>query len=147
MAEGDGVVYNNFKERVMEGAFDLTSDTIKIALVSGYTANIDTHTAWNTTSAPGSLEFAATGNYTEKTLTSLAVTQDDANDRGKFDAADVTWSSLNLSATSASPSHAVMYKDHATATDELICYWEVTTASNGGNYTLQFNTAGILTIS
>lgn len=147
MAEGDGAVYNNFKERVMEGAFNLTADTIMMSLVAGYTPDIDTHTAWNTTSAPGSLEFAATGNYTAATLASLAVTQDNTNDRGVFDAADVTWSSLNLGASSASPSHAVLWKDHATATDELICYWEVTTASNGGNYTLQFNTAGIITIT
>ena len=147
MAEGDGVVYNNFKERLMEAAFNLTSDTIKISLVTGYAPDIDTHTAWNTTSAPGSLEFSATGNYTAKSLANLAVTQDNTNDRGKFDADDVTWSSLNLGASSASPSHAVLWKDHATATDELICYWEVTTASNGGNYTLQFNTAGVITIS
>lgn len=144
MAEGDGALYNNFKEQVMEGVFNLASggDTLKIALVSSYTPNIDTHTAWSDAS---SNELTGTG-YTAGgiTLTSQDVTQDDSNDRGVFNAADVTWSGLNA----GTPSHAVLYDDTVTSpVDALIGYWEVTTASNGGDYTLQFATAGIITLS
>lgn len=146
MAEGDGAIYNNTKAKLLEGEFDLKDNTIKVSLVAGYTPDIDTDTAWNTTSAPGSLEFSATGNYTAATLAGGTVTVDTANDRGKFDGTDVTWSSLNLNNTSASPSHAVMWDD-THASDLLVAYWEVTTATNGGNYTLQWNTAGIITLS
>ena len=148
MAEGDGAVYNSFKADVLKAEFNLANgqDTLKMSLVAGYVPNIDTDIDWATTAAPGSVEFSATGNYTAATLANQAVSTDTANNRGKFDADDVTWSSLNLNNTSASPSHAVLWDD-THATKGLICYWEVTTASNGGNYTLQFNTAGILTIS
>ena len=82
------------------------------------------------------------------TLTSQDVTQDNTNDRGIFDAADVTWTGLNIAGTSASPSHAILYDDTVTApADALIAYWEVTTATNGGDYTLQFNATGIITLT
>ena len=148
MAEGDGAIYNNFKEQVMEGVFNLASggDTLKVALVTGYAPDIDTHTAWS--DASGS-EVTGTG-YSAGgvTLTSQDVTQDNTNDRGIFDAADVTWTGLNIAGTSASPSHAILYDDTVTApSDALIAYWEVTTATNGGDYTLQFNATGIITLT
>jgi len=146
MAEGDGAIYNKFKEQVLLGEVDLVDDTLKVALVAAYTPDIDTHTAWATTAAPGSLEFATDGNYSAATLGSASATVDTDNDRAAFDGADVTWSSLNLGSSSASPSHAVMYDD-THASDLLVCYWEVTTASNGGNYTLQFNATGIMTLT
>ena len=140
MAEGDGALYNNFKHQVMEAEFDLLSDTIKVALVTGYSPNIDTHTQWS--DASGS-EESGTG-YTAggETLGSVTVIQDNANDRGVFDGADVTWTGLDV----GTPSHAIMYDD-THASDLLIAYWELTTASNGGNYTLQWNAVGIVTLT
>ena len=140
MAEGDGAIYNNFKEQVMEGEFNLLTDVIKVALVTGYTPDIDTHTAWADVSAN---EESGTG-YTAggETLGSVTVTQDDTNDRGVFDGADVTWTGLDV----GTPSHAIMYDD-THASDLLIAYWEVTTASNGGDYTLQWNASGIILLT
>lgn len=148
MAEGDGTIYNKFKAVLMNAGFDLSSDTVKVALVkSGYTPNIDTDTKWTATAGPGATEFTTTtGNYAQATLTGLSVSTDTANDRGKWDAADVTWSTLNLSATSATPGYAVMYDD-THVSDLLIAYFELATATNGGDYTLQWNTAGIITVS
>lgn len=142
MAEGDGAIYNNFKEQVMEGVFNLASGghTIKVGLVTGHTPDIDAHTQWADVSAN---EESGTG-YTAggATLGSQDVTQDNANDLGKFDGADITWSGLDV----GTPSHAIMYDDTA-AGDELIAYWELTTASNGGDYTLQWNASGIITLT
>jgi len=146
MAEGDGVIFNSFKGGLLGGGFDLANDTLKISLVAAYTPDIDADTAWTTTTDPGSLEFAATGNYAAATVAGNSVSTDTSNNHGAFDANDITWSSLNLGASSASPSHAVLWDD-THASDALICYWEVTTASNGGNYTLQFNAAGLITLS
>jgi hypothetical protein len=144
MAEGDGACYNNFKEELMEGLYNLSSGNIRVALVTGYTPNIDTHRLW--TDASGN-EIAGTG-YTAngKLLTALAVTQDDTDDEGVFDAGDVTWTGLN--ATAGEPNYAVMYDDDATGTraDALIAYWSITTATNGGDYTLQWATEGIINI-
>lgn len=150
MAEGDSTgVYNNFKEQVMEGIFNLASggDTLKIALVTGYTPDIDAHTVWTDVSTK---ECAGTG-YSAggATLTSQDVTQDDANDRGKFDAADVTWSSLTLTTpTSGTPGHAVLYDDTPTTpADPLVCSWVLgATTTNGGDYTISFSSDGVLYI-
>jgi len=142
MAEGDGTVYNIFKERLMEGMFDLVNDAVKVALVTGYSPNIDTHTVW--THASGA-EVTGTG-YTAggKALAGKSVTMDTTDDEGVFDASNVTWTGLNA----GTPSHAVMYDDEVTSplVDPLMAYWIVTTPSNGGNYTLQWNTEGIINI-
>lgn len=145
MAQGDGRVYRSFKKRLMEGAFDLSSDTIKCALVSGYTQDDDGHAVWGDVSAS---EITDTS-YTAQTLTGLSVasvgTGTGTSVKGKWDAADVTFSSL----TCTDPSHAILYDDSVTGTaaDALIAAFELTTTTNGGNYTLSWNASGILTIS
>lgn len=145
MAEGDGAIYNNFKEQLMEGVFNLLSDTLTLTLHTGYTPNIDTHTVWADVSAT---EYSTAGNYTAggKTLGTVTVVQDDTNDRGVFDAANATWTALGP-LSPATPSHAIL-KDNTAANDELICYWELgTTATNGGDYTLTFHADGIILLT
>lgn len=140
MAQGDGALYNEFKEQLMLGTMDMDTHTFKMILVTGYTPNIDTHDGLSDVTAA---QISGTG-YTAggATLGSLTVTKDTTNDRAAWDAADVTWNSLNA----GTPSHAILYND-SHASDCLVGYWEVTTASNGGNYTLQFGAAGIVTLT
>ena len=149
MAEGDGVIYNNFKHQVMEGEFDLLNDTIKVMLLNGYTPNIDTHTTKTEAIAGATGECAGTG-YSAggETLAGNAVTLDAANDRGKFDATDLTWSGFLLTTpVSGIPSHAVMYDD-THASELLIAYWALgTTVTNGGDYTLQWGADGIILLT
>lgn len=145
MAEGDGAIYNNFKEQVMESEFNLLSDTLKLILVSGHTPNIDTHTQYTDVSGD---EYGTGSGYTAggATLSSVTVTQDDTNDRGVFDAADVTWSSLGA-LSPATPSHCILYDD-THASDLLVAYWEIgSTATNGGDYTIQWNANGIILLT
>lgn len=142
MAQGDIVFYNNFKEQLNKKALDMVNDVIKVTLHTGYTPNIDTHQVWADVSAT---EYATGGNYTAGgvTLANKAVTQDDTNDRAKFDADDAAWTSLTLSP--ATPSHAII---RDTTTDCLIGYVVLgTTATNGGNYTIQWATSGIYLLS
>jgi len=147
MAEGDGYIYNNFKEQVMEGQFNLASggDDVRVLLVSGHSPDIDTHTQYSDVSGDEygtGLGYTVTG----ESLTSQDTTQDDTNDLGKFDAANLTWSSLGA-LSPAIPSHAIMY-DFTHASDLLICYWELgVTATNGGDYTLQWGASGIITLT
>lgn len=140
MAQGDGALYNEFKEELLKGLVDLDGHTFKMILVTGYTPNIDSHNAYSDVSA---YELSGTG-YSAggATLGSLTVTKDTANDRAVFDAADVTWTSISA----GTPSHAILY-DESHASDCLVAYWEVTTATNGGNYTLQFGADGVLTLA
>ena len=147
MAEGDGAIFNNFKEQLMEEFFNLANgaDTVQLSLHVAEAPNIDSDTQYSDVVGT---EYAAAGNYATKgkTLTGQDTTQDDANDRGKFDATDPTWSSLGPLDT-ATPSDAILW-DETAAGDELICYWELgTTATNGGDYTLAFGATGIILLT
>jgi hypothetical protein len=147
MAEGDGAIYNNFKEQVMESIFNLSSggDTIKLTLHSSYTPDIDTHTQWADVSAS---DYGTASGYTAggATLANQDTTQDNTNDRGKFDADNVTWSSLGA-LDPATPAACIL-RDDTAAGDELICYWTLgTTATNGGDYTIAFGANGIILLT
>ena len=140
MAQGDASVHNNFKEQLMLKTIDCVNDTFNVAMyTASYTWSVDgTNMAYSATNEISASGYSAGG----ATLASKTVTQDDTNDRAAWDAADVTWTSL----AAASPRHAVLYDD-TTATKWVLIHWELATDSNGGNYTLQFNTNGILLLS
>lgn len=140
MAEGDASVHNNFKEQLLKKTIDCVNDTFKMALFTAtYTWSVDgADTAYSATN-----EIVASG-YTAggATLGTKTVTQDDANDRASWDAPDVSWTAL----AAASPRHAILYDD-TTATKWVLIHWELATDSNGGDYTLQFHTNGILLLT
>lgn len=141
MAEGDGHVFNNFKEQLMLKTIDLVNDTIKVALYSDAFAAGDIDGAAPAYSATN--EISASG-YTAggAALASKAVAQDDTNDRASWDAADVTWTNL----ATATIQQAIPYDD-TTATKWMLIAWEIATNSNGGNYTLAFHANGLLLLS
>ena len=145
MAEGDASVFNQFKESLLKGDCDLVNDTIKVVLLNSlYSHTIDGNLGL---AAVDSHEITATGyNAGGCTLASKTVTQVDTQDNAEFDGADITWASLGTDVIRS----AVMYDDTVTATygggvaDPLMIRWEIATNSNGGNYTLQFGSSGIL---
>lgn len=135
----------------MNGVFNLANaqDVIKTILVNGHTPNIDAaHSVLLNVSGD---EYGAGSGYTVggETLAGQSTAQDDANDRGAFDGTDQTWTALGA-LTPATPSHAIMYDDTPAApqADPLIAYWVLgTTATNGGDYTLQWGTNGIILLT
>jgi hypothetical protein len=151
MAAGDVFVYYAFKDQLLRGAFNLASDTIKLMLVNGYTMNetaLDTHNFRDDTTT----EYSTAGGYTaggvtlaNKSLASVTVSSSTLSNNVKWDADDVTWTSLTLGST---PSHAIMYKSRggASSADELLLAYELGVATNGGNYTLAFHANGILVL-
>jgi len=140
MAEGDAVIANNLKEQLLKKTMDFVNDSFKMALFTAtYTWTPDgADLAYSATNEISAANYTAGG----KLLTGLAVTQDDALDLAKWDGNDVSWTALGA----ASPRHAILYDD-TTATKWVVGHWELATDSNGGDYTLQFNTAGIMTVS
>jgi hypothetical protein len=147
MAEGDATVYNHFKEILLISPVDLANDTLKVLLIdSTYSIDPDGN--------PGlvhvdSQEINPTGyNAGGCTLGGNAVTQRDTGDDVKFDGDDLTWANLGTDNIES----AIIYDDTLTATnavvaDPLMIHWEIATNSNGGNYTLQWGTSGILVLS
>lgn len=136
------VIYNAFKANIMNGGIDLDTDTIKVALVtSSYVADQDAHDDF----ADITNEVAGTG-YTAggAALASKAVTADDTDNEGVFDAQDVTWSSSTITARGA-----VIYKDTGVAaTSLLVCYLDFGSdqSSSAGDFTISWNAEGILNL-
>lgn len=145
MAQGDGAIYYTFKERVMEGVYNLANggDTLQVILVGTYTPDLAAHTVYGNVSGS---EYNTGAGYTSggETLAGQDVTLTDAT--GTFDGTDLTWASLGP-LSPAHPTHTVMY-DGTPAGDPLIAYWEVSgTAPNGANWTLQWGTSGIIILA
>ena len=154
MAQGDGAIYNNFKEQVMEGIFQLQTSghALYLSLHTGYTPDVDAHGLWGDTGV-STTEYTTgagynSGEHANNLVAGQDVTQIDATNLEKFDATDHTWASL-VPLSPATPSHVLLRDGGQTSpADPLICYWELgTTATNGGNYTIQFHADGIITLT
>ena len=137
------VIYNSFKQKIMDGSIDLDTDTIKVALVtSSYTPDQDSHEDF----ADITNEVSGTG-YTAggATLSNVSITKDNTDNEGVFDADDVTWSSSTITARGA-----VVYKDSGTpATSWLICYVDFGSdySSVAGDFKITWNAEGIVNIT
>jgi hypothetical protein len=128
----------------MNGSIDLDTDTIHVALVtSSYTPNQDSHDFFDDVEAN---EVSGTG-YTAggAALANKAVTADNTDNEGVFDADDVTWGSSTIVAAGA-----VLYKKRggASSADENICYIDFGSdkSSSAGNFTIAWAAEGILNL-
>lgn len=136
-------VYNSFKKDSMVGTFNLSADTLKVVLVtSGYTPNIDTHTKYSDiTNEVVGVGYTTSGS----TLAGVVVSGDLTGDRAILDANDVTWASSTITAAGA-----VIYKANGSAaTSPLIGYVDFggSKSSSNGDFVIQWNSSGILTLT
>jgi hypothetical protein len=128
----------------MNGALDLDTDTIKVMLVtSSYTADQDAHTKRSDiTNEVSGTGYSAGGSA----LANKAVTADNTDNEGVFDADDLTWSTSTITARGA-----VLYKSRggASSADELLCYIDfgADKSSSAGNFTLQWDAEGIINLN
>ncbi len=138
-------VYTPAKTALLNGDLDLAADDIRVALVmEGTTADTEEDTAlMNAFSTLDEYDGSA---YVRKALASEAVNEDTANDRGEFDADDVTWSALGAGATPVEG--ALIYKHVTNDTDSIPLFF-ITTGGidgfqgNGSDFTIQWNLQGI----
>lgn len=137
------VIYNSFKKKIMDGSIDLDTDTIKVALVtSTYTPDQDVHDFFDDITN----EVSGTG-YTAggASLANKAVTADNTDNEGVFDADDVSWTTATITARAA-----IVYKSTGTAsTSPLICYIDFGSdkVSTAGTFTISWNAEGILNLN
>ena len=134
------VVYNSFKNAIMGGGINLSADTVKVALVSAYTPDIDNDTTYAdiTGEVIGSTGYTTGG----ETLTNLSLTQDNTDNEGVWDADDVTWTTSTITASAA-----VIYD--TTYSNQLICFIDFgsSKSSSSSNFTIQWNSEGILNLN
>lgn len=153
-------VPNNFKEQVMEGSIDLTSDTIKVALISDdtdYTFDQAAHSTVDDILDGGTTatEFSGSG-YSRQTLSNLTVTQDDDDNEGVFDADDVTFSGIDGDTIQGYIIYQQVGDDDTTPEDDrvLAVYDDDSAGSledlplttNGSDVTIAFDSEGITNI-
>lgn len=126
-------------------ACDYLSDTIKVALcTSTYTPAQDTHE----TMADITNEVANGNGYTTggATLASKTLDYTAGTNVIKFDAADVTWGTSTITAR-----YAIIYKyvDGTASNNMLLGYVDfgADMSSSNGNFTIQWDVAGILKIT
>jgi hypothetical protein len=139
------LIYNSYKLKLIDNStkIDLSSDTIKVALVtSTYTPSADNHDFFNDITN----EVVGTG-YTAggATLASKTTTQDNTDDEAVFDAADVTWTTSSITARGA-----VIYKSTGvSSTSPLIAYIDFGSdkSSDGGTFQITWNSEGIVNIN
>lgn len=145
------LVYNRAKKEMWDGTIDLINDTIKVLLLDGTTTTPEDATK-DFVSEINTDEFSDT-NYTggfggggRKTLGTKAITEDDTNDRAEFDAADITWTSLG--GTDSVVAAVIFAPGTADSDSVLIAYIDIAdTATNGGDFTLQWDAEGIIQLS
>ena len=129
--------------QIMNGGIDLDTDTINVMLVtSAYTPNQDTHEdRADVTNQVVGAGYIAGG----AAIGSKVVTQDNTDNEGVFDGADVTWSTATITARGA-----VIYKSTGVAAnDTLIAYLNFTTdqTSTGADFTIAWNAEGIVNLN
>lgn len=133
-------MYNSYKDACIEGRILYLTEAMNCALVtSTYTVNADSHTMWSDITN----EVTGTG-YTANgaTLGTKTSTQDNTNDRGVMDAADVTWSASTVTARAA----IIMQWTGTASTSELVCYIDfgADKSSSSSDFTITWHANGIL---
>lgn len=138
-------LYNSFKKKIMDGSIDLDTDTIKVCLLSSaYTPSQDNHDFYDDISAN---EVANSGTYAAggATLANKAVTADNTDDEGVFDADDVSFTSATINAR-----YAVIYKSTGTpGTSPLIALIDFGSdkISSGGTFAITWAAEGIINLT
>lgn len=138
------IIYNSFKRDIMNGAIDLDTDAINVMLVtSTYVPDQDLHTKRSDiTNEVVGTGYVAGGSA----LAGKAVTVDNVDNEGMFDANDLAWTTSTITARGA-----VLYKARggASSADELICYLDFVSdkISTAGTFTIQWNAEGIINLN
>lgn len=142
---------------------DLTSggDTVRVALyndTTAFTFDPDTHAHVSDILDGGTTaeEFGGSGGtgYARKTLANQAVTQDDADDEGVFDADDLSWSALDVETIQGVIIYQQVGGDDTTPGDDAVLAvlddsgtGDLPLVTNGSGVDLSFAAEGILNLA
>ena len=133
------LITNQYLTKVQEKAYNLESDTLKVALLTSSETPSKDDTTFSATNEVSGTGYTAGG----ATLANVAVTQDDSGDLAKVDCDDVTWSTSTITGAR----YAVIYD--TTNTKSLICSIDFGGAQTvtAGTFTIEWNASGIITLA
>jgi len=135
------LVSNRLKRDLLDGAANLDAAVVKVLLTKA-AAVTDPDLDFVSDVLATSVDELTDGSYVRKTLASQTVSLDDTNDRGLFDADDITWTAL---AGGETVTGALVYREVTNDADSPWYVWyDLTdTATNGLDFVLQWATAGL----
>ncbi len=131
-----GTPSNKIKYKLLTGAIDLLTDTIKCALMkTGFTFDKDTNHYWADISAD---ELANGNGYTTggQTLAGVAVTENDTSDRADFTCTNPTWTATG---GSIGPTPGAILYDDTDTNKAIIGYIDFDgdqTTTTGNNFVI-----------
>ena len=139
------MVYNYAKAKLLSGDIDLDADDIRVLLVMT-NSTCDTEDDCDFIDQFTTLDEMDGANYVRKALAGEAVAVDLPNNRGEFDAENVTWTALGVGTRQVLG--AVLYKFVTNDADSIpIAYIDsggFPFDANGGDVTITWNAEGIL---
>lgn len=137
------IVYTVQKTDFLKGEGSLTSDAIKVALLTSSYAPSAAHDEYQDVFA---YEVTGTGyDAGGKVLGDKARTKDDTNDEAYFDStSNMTWDGSTITAR-----YAVLYYTGGELAQQLICCIDFGSdqSSTNGDFTIQWNDGGILALT
>lgn len=140
-------VFTEALEEHAKGSINLATDDIRVMLVmSNTTADVEGSGGVDATTLSAiTLDEYDGANYARKALANESVTKDATNNKGVFDADDVTWSALGVGTRQAQA--ALIFKNVTNDADSIPLYYVDTGgfpfAGNGSDVTLQWASTGI----
>lgn len=142
-------VFNIAKTKLFNGTLDLDTDTIKARLVMTNTTVDTENDAKTYLSDFTTIDVCDSSGYTDKTLSTLTVTQVDASDLAKWTADNLTWTSL---ATCTRQVQGVLIYKFVTndAASFPICFVQFSSnkTPDGSDFTVAWDSSnGIMTVT
>jgi hypothetical protein len=141
-------VFNIGKSGIMDGTIDLDTSVLKVMLcMTNCTAGNTTNQDADSLGAISTLdEFDNPTGYTAggEVVAGAAVTTDDTDNEGVFDATDASWTAV--AAGTRKIDGCLIYKVTGSVP---LCYLKFTTsfAANGGDITVNWSSEGILNLT
>jgi len=128
---------NSFKGEILQGIHNLTSDTLKVALIKSNTTMSGTYNAdtENYSNVTGNNDEASGTGYdsTGKDLTSVSVTVDDTENIAYVDFANVTWASSSITAAGC-----IIYNDTQSGKAIAVIDFNGDKTSTKGDFVIEF---------
>lgn len=150
-------IYNAAKQKLLDGTINLSADTIKVALYNdtvAYSPDIDNEVFVNHVLDGGTTaaEFSGSG-YSRKTISSKTFSTDTTDDEGVFDAADISWSSLDGETIQGALIYRQVGTDDSTPGDDDLLFViddssnaDLPLTTNGGQVDLAWSSEGVLNL-
>jgi hypothetical protein len=141
-------VYTKAKQRLLAGDVDLdeAGHDMRVLLVMTSTT-ADTDQDADTLSGITTLDEYDGSGYARQAIASQTTVEDETNNRGEFDGADVTFATLGAGTRQCQAAVIYRHVDGTAANDQPVIYIDTggfPFSGNGGDVTISWNAEGIL---